>query len=74
MNTIQKHLQQKPQSKYGNSNIYKLKCLECPLQYVGQTERSFPTRYNEHTCAIKHNESTSTYTQYILNTAHAYKI
>lgn len=39
------------------NGVYKLEYLDCPLQYIGQTEQ-----YNEHTLAIKHNKDTSTYT------------
>jgi hypothetical protein len=32
-----------------------------PLEYIGQTGRSFGTRYKEHVSAIEHNKDTSTY-------------
>jgi hypothetical protein len=73
-NNIQRHVQQKQRGNntYEHSGIYKLRCKDCPLEYVGQTGRSFSTRYKEHISAIKHNKDTSTYAQHILNTGHAY--
>jgi hypothetical protein len=56
-NTVQKHLQPRQYSNtYDNSGVYRLKCMDCPLQYTGQTGRSFHTRYNERIRAIKHNK------------------
>jgi hypothetical protein len=46
--------------------------MDCPRQYVGQTGRSFKTRFKEHIRAIKHNTDSSTYAQHILNTGHKY--
>jgi hypothetical protein len=59
-------------NQYDNSGIYGLKCKDCPLQYIGQTGRSFKTQFNEHIRAVKYNKDTSTYAQHILNTGHAY--
>jgi hypothetical protein len=38
-NTLKKHLlpKQRTTEMYNNSGVYKLKCAECPLQYIGQT-------------------------------------
>lgn len=60
-NTIKKHLQQKPQkgNMHDNTCVYELKCLQCPLQHIGQIGQSFLTRYNEHTSAIKRNKTTT---------------
>jgi hypothetical protein len=75
-NTIKKHIQPKQQRdvKYDTSGIFKLKCLDCLLQYIGQTGRSFQTRYKEHIRTIKYecNKDTSTYVQHIINTGHSY--
>jgi hypothetical protein len=47
--TIQNILKPQPKiDKYNKSGIYQLKCLDCPLKYVGQTGRTFKTRYKEH--------------------------
>jgi hypothetical protein len=50
----------------------KLKCTDCPLQYIGQTGRSFEVRFKEHIRDIRNNKSTSGYVQHILDTGHAY--
>jgi hypothetical protein len=47
-------------------------CRDCPLKYVGQTGRTFRTRYNEHIREIQMNGKTSKYAQHILNMTHDY--
>jgi hypothetical protein len=59
--------------KYDNSGIYQLKCLDCPLKYIGQTGRAFHTRYKGHIIAIDNNNGNSGYSNHILNTGHKYK-
>jgi hypothetical protein len=72
-NTVQKLLQSKQyRNTYDNSGVYRLKCMDYPLQYIGQTGRSFHTRYKEHIRAIKYNKDTFTYAQHILNMGHTY--
>jgi hypothetical protein len=44
--------------------------MDCPLNYVGQTGRTFYTRYKEHTQAIRSNNSNSGYSNHILNTGY----
>jgi hypothetical protein len=47
--TIQNILKPKSQiDKYSRSGIYQMKCMDCPLKYIGQTGRTFNTRYKEH--------------------------
>ncbi|PNF31380.1 hypothetical protein B7P43_G10054 [Cryptotermes secundus] len=72
-NTIENILKQKPQiDKYNKSGIYQMKCVDCPLKYIGQTGRTFNTRYKEHIHDIRNNDSNSGYSNHILNTGHAY--
>jgi hypothetical protein len=73
-NTLKKHLSSKQftTDKYENPGIYKLKCMDCPRQYIGQTGRNFKTRYKEHIRDIRNNKSTSGYVQHILDTGHAF--
>jgi hypothetical protein len=75
-NTIKRFLQAKLQIehgiKYSMPGVYKLKCSDCHLQYIGQTGSSFLTRYKEHIRAIKYNKESSGYAQRILNTRHSY--
>jgi hypothetical protein len=65
-NTIENILRYKTKTeKYDNSGIYQMKCLHCPLRYIGQ-------RYKEHIQAIRNNNSNSGYSNHILNTGHTY--
>jgi hypothetical protein len=41
--------------------MYKLTCPDCKKAYVGQTERNFTTRYNEHKHAFRSNSHTSSF-------------
>jgi hypothetical protein len=50
-----------------------MKCLDCPLKYIGQRGRAFHTRYKEHIQAIRSNNGNSGYSNHILNTGHTYK-
>jgi hypothetical protein len=59
-------------NKYNSPGIYKLKCKDCPLQYIGKTGRSFNTRFKEHIRAIKYNRETSGYAKHILRSGHSY--
>jgi hypothetical protein len=72
-NTIQKLVRQHPQKdKYSDSGIYQMKCLDCLLKYIGQTGRTFQTRYKEHIHEIRNNNSKSGNSNHILNTGHKY--
>jgi hypothetical protein len=44
-----------------------MKCLDCPIKYVGQTGRSFYTRHKEYIQAVRINCSNSGYASHILN-------
>jgi hypothetical protein len=46
--------------------------MDCPLIYIGQTGRTFKTRYKEHIQAIKSNNDNSGYSNHMLNTGHTY--
>jgi hypothetical protein len=54
-NTIQKKKSRsQPQTnKYNKRGIYQIKCKDCSMKYVGQTERTFKIRYKEHINEIK---------------------
>jgi hypothetical protein len=45
-----------------------MKCLDCPLKYIVQTERTFNIRYKEHIHG--NNNSNLGYSNHILNTGH----
>jgi hypothetical protein len=76
-NTIQNHLcnlkePNHQKNPYQNSGLYQLTCKEYNQKYIGQTGRTFKTRYNEHINAIKSNKLTSRYAQHILDNQHSY--
>jgi hypothetical protein len=60
------------QDEYENSGVYQIRCMDCPLKYIGQTGQTFKTRYKEHIQAIRNNNSNSGYSKHILNTGHTY--
>jgi hypothetical protein len=47
-----------------------MKCMDYPLKYVGQTGRTFNTRYKEYIHDIRSNTG---YANHILNTGHTYR-
>ncbi|KAJ4449406.1 hypothetical protein ANN_00805 [Periplaneta americana] len=53
----------KQANKYNHTSVYKLKCNTCNNFYIGQTGRSFQTRYKEHITAITKLQNTSTYAE-----------
>jgi hypothetical protein len=59
-NTIKRIIKTNPhiehKNRYNSPGIYKLKCKDCPLQYIGKTGRSFNTRFKEHIRAIRYNK------------------
>jgi hypothetical protein len=59
-------------NKYNRSGIYWIKCLDCPLKYIGQTGWTFHTGYKEHIQAIRNNNSNSGFSSHILNTGNKY--
>jgi hypothetical protein len=72
-NTIENILRQKTETeKYDNSGVYQMKCLDCPMKYIGQIVRTFKVRYKEHIQAIRNNNGNSGYSNHILNTGHTY--
>jgi uncharacterized protein involved in tolerance to divalent cations len=73
-NNLKKHLLSNKiaYDKYEKPGVYKLKCMDCHRQYIGQTGRSFKTRYKEHIRDIRNNRETSGYVQHILETGQSY--
>jgi hypothetical protein len=59
--------------KYNLSGVYQLKFADCPQTYVGQTGRTFRTRFKEHIRDIKNNGQNSKFAQYIFDTKHENK-
>jgi hypothetical protein len=58
--------------KYNSSGIYQMKCLDCPLKYVGQTGRTFSARCQEHIHAIRGMNGNSGCSNRILSMGHTY--
>jgi hypothetical protein len=56
--------------KYNLSGIYHLQCADCPLKYVGQTGRTFKTRFKEHIRDLKNGGQNSKFAQHILDKTH----
>jgi hypothetical protein len=72
-NTMQNILRHQPQTdKYNRSGIYQMKCLDCPLKYIGQTGRTFNIRYKKRIHAIRNTNNNSGYLNHILKTRHTY--
>ena len=73
-NTLKKHLSHKqtPTNKYTQTGIYKLTCNDCPCFYIGQTGRSFSTRFKEHTKALTQPYINSNYAEHLINNNHNY--
>lgn len=54
-----------------NSGVYKIVCDTCPSYYIGQTGRSFSTRYKEHLLGKKGtNIYNSSFADHLLITGH----
>jgi hypothetical protein len=49
-----------------------MKCMDCPLKYIGQTGRTSNTRYKEHIHYTRSNNSNTGYANHILNTEHTH--
>lgn len=72
-NKLESILNKKPQikNKYETCGVYKIACNDCPKFYIGQTRRSFKTRFNEHLPKNKVTQ-TSNYAEHLINTNHNY--
>jgi hypothetical protein len=73
-NTIEKLLNRKNQNynKYDQCGVYELKRKNCPHVYIGQTGRSFKTRFKVHILDIRNNRNKTGYSQHIISTVHEY--
>ena len=66
------HQRQTQTDKYLASGIYKLTCPDCGKAYVGQTGRSFYTRYKEHNLSYRTNKSNSNYAKHMIDNNHTF--
>lgn len=53
------------------TGVYKISCSDCPKYYIGQTSRSFKTRFKEHLPA-KTPTQRSAFAAHIINENHSY--
>ena len=58
-------------SKFEKSGVYPLKCPDCYMKYIGQTERSFRIRFQEHTRHFKYNNSKSKFALHLIENKHS---
>ena len=73
-NTISKLLSHRPttnQNKFDGIGVYQLTCPDCKMKYVGQTERSFYTRFHEHFRDFKYANQKSKFAQHLLENNHS---
>ena len=75
-NTIEKLLRHRRNPSQGdhfeNSGIYQLTCPDCGMVYVGQTGRSFRTRYREHLRHYKYRTGNSKFAQHLWEQNHSF--
>jgi hypothetical protein len=73
-NTIASLLSQKSnpkKNKFDCSGVYHLTCPGCKMKYVGQTVRSFHTRFSEHLRDFKYATQKSRFAQHLLEKGHS---
>jgi len=58
------------------SGVYKLSCPECPAVYIGETSRSFTTRFSEHQVAYESNlkKRKSAFAEHLIDTGHKFDL
>jgi len=71
-NKIEQKIKNGKNNKDNETGIYKITCDDCPKFYIGQTGRSFQTRFKEHINDINKIETKSNYALHIKNEKHKY--
>ena len=70
-NTIERLLRHRKTSTqddcFEKSGIYKLTCPDCNMTYVGQTGRSFSTRFREHARDFKYRTGNAKFAQHLID-------
>jgi hypothetical protein len=70
--TIHNRLQRRHNTiEFDSCGVYQLECPDCNKQYVGQTGRSFLTRYKEHITDYRNNSKKSLYAKHLLEQGHS---
>jgi hypothetical protein len=57
---------------YNQSSAYQLTCTTCNKKYIGQTSRSFKTRFKEHQQDHKYNRRKSLYAKHLSENNHSF--
>ena len=70
-NSIGRLLNPKPNSALDNSGIYRLTWPDCQMKYVGQTRRSFRTKFQEYYRNFRHNNAKSNFATHFLENQHS---
>jgi hypothetical protein len=70
--TIRYLLSQHPRrsNQYESKGAYQLTCRDCGKLYIGQTDRSFQTRFKEHTRDYQMNYQNSLYAKHLIQNQH----
>ena len=57
---------------HSKTGVYKLNCNDCQQFYIGQTGRSFSSKFSEHLKALTTNYIHSTFVTHLHNENHSY--
>jgi hypothetical protein len=74
-NTVKRLLtvrQEQNRNQFKDSGVYKLTCPDCHMNYIGQSESSFHTRYSEHLRDYRHNTNKSKFAQHLTENKHSF--
>jgi hypothetical protein len=59
-------------NQYSSSGFYKLPCPDCNKAYIGQTDRNFSIRFNEHKNAFRNNSPSPNFAKHLNEHAHSF--
>lgn len=57
---------------FSGSGVYRINCSDCNKFYIGQTGRSFKTRFKEHIACLKNPEPKSKFAEHLIDTNHKF--
>ncbi len=75
LSTILKPLPRRSKNLGEKTGVYKLSCDDCPKFYIGQTSRSFRTRFREHLPSSRsttNSKTRSAYAAHLIDSKHKY--
>ena len=73
-NTIGKLLAHNKNTNFNTFNkcgVYQLTCQDCKRKYIGQTERPFQIRFQQHFRDFKYGNGKSKFTQHLIENRHS---